>query len=297
MLDPQEYESVQCALNPSINQYKRFSEIPADMVSESSLVAWIYHGGKFREIPKEMHTQRIFWTAARWDFGAYLEIDLSQVDDLRGMSLSGVIGSMTNFEWLPPELRNEQFVVEMTIEDASALADLDLEEEFEYLLTDYVVSEVCSRSLDHAYQMYSACDGIVRPLIKDEYLEAALMNCPRSYWKLKEMGREEILPKVLAAGYWPAKDSFEEHPEFAVPPATIAEAFERVKSLGNDPFFKAIHRVWIDTKPMDDIVEVLQGSKAGIDHLFEHYPEKELRQYMKTYRPLRGRFLENDLGM
>lgn len=293
----EKYELAQCELNPGMKAYKRFSEIPADKVSESSLVAWMYHGGKFREIPEEMHTQNLYWTATRWDFGAFLAIDRSKVDDLHGMCLNGMIHGLMSFDWLPPELLTEQFVIDMTIEDVSPLDGADLEDQHEFLLTERVVKEIASRSLSHAYSLYSLSDGIARPLIKDEYLVAAIKNDPRSAWKLNEMGKEGLFLEVLSQGYWPPEESFSDIPGVVAKPTTVAQAYDWYRESEKDSFPQRLYRAWMQAQPLTDLITALQGSKAGLDHLFEHYPEKELRQHLKTHRPLRGRFLENDLGM
>ena len=122
MKDQNQYEIDQCALHPDMDRYSKFRRIPSDRVSESSLVAWLVHGGILEEIPEDLRSERVLWTAARHDDTAYGLIGVDQVSDHRGLSLEAVIRGKTTFQEIPFDHKDEDFLIEMTRESIESIA-------------------------------------------------------------------------------------------------------------------------------------------------------------------------------
>lgn len=299
MNDIHSYEIEQCQKHPGMSRYSTFAEIPNDQISESSLVAWIVSGGKLAQILTGLRTERVLWAAARHDDDAYRQIGKDQVSDHRALSLEAIRQGKAYFYWLPEEYKDEQMLIDMTIFGTQSIQNTDLACAYKHLLTERVAEVICSRSLTQAYEFGIAGGSAAKALIRDKYLEAAIRAQTSDYGYLASMDKQYLLVKMVAYGFWPKKINFngpEELKTFVTPPADPGEALERIlvsQSRGN----QLLHRSWLLTRPTSEVVDALQGSKKGLDELFTIYPERELREYMKVYRSIRGRFVEQDLGM
>lgn len=293
MKDQHEYELAQCALNPDMDRYNKFRRIPSERVSESSLVAWIVYGGILEEIPKEHRTERVVWAAARHDDTAYNHINIRDVSDHRALSLDALFRSKVTFYNVPECHKDEDFLIQMTIKSTDSIQGVQLADNYAHLLTDKVAQAICSRSMSHAYGFWVAGGQKAKDLIKDEYLERAFENHLNDYAYLERFKKEHLLVAKLATGFWP---EIKAPGEPAGPPADPMAAlilFENTK-LNN---YRVLYKCWLLSRPIEEVIESLQVKPVGLDKVFELYPDSELRKHMKTFRSIRGRFLEHDLGM
>lgn len=299
MDDIHSYEIEQCQKHPGMSSYSTFAEIPNDQISESSLVAWIVSGGKLAQILKGLRTERVLWAAARHDDDAYRQIDKSEVTDHRALSLESIRQGKAFFFWLPEEYKDEQLLIDMTIFGTQSIQNIDLSGAYRHLLTERVAEAICSRSLGQAHQFGIAGGSAAKALIRDKYLEAGIRAQTSDYGYLESMDKKYLLVKMLALGFWPEEKNFcapEEVRGFVTPPADPEEAFERIL-ICQGRGHQILHRCWLQTRPAKEVIDTLQGSKRGLDEIFDLYPEQELRKHMRAHRSIRGRILENDLGM
>lgn len=300
MNDIHSYEIEQCQKHPGMSSYSTFAEIPNDQISESSLVAWIVSGGKLAQILTGLRTERVLWAAARHDDDAYRQIGRDQVSDHRALSVEAIRQGKAYFFWLPEEYKDEQMLIDMTIFGTHSIQNIDLAGAYKHLLTERVAEAICSRSLSQAHEFGIAGGAAAKALIRDKYLEAGIRAQTSDYGYLEMVNKQYLLVKMLAFGFWPDEKNFNVPDEvvrsFVVPPSDPIEALERIgvcQSRGH----KLLHRSWLQTRPTKEVVDALQGSAQGLDELFRIYPEQEMRKHMKTHRSIRGRLLEQDLGM
>lgn len=294
------YEVEQCEANRDIRQFKNFEDIPKERVSESSLVAWIVSGaGKLAKIPVEERTERLLWVAVRHDQEAYDLIPACDVNNHRELSLEALRNSKTFFASIPEAYKDEQFLIDMTERGSQSIQNIGLADRYDHLLTDFTAMTICSRSISQALSFCEAGGDKARVLLKDEYVIEAIKKQTSDFGSLKALGKEYLLIGLLADGYWPAAHNFNYPPEthtLREPPSSPRDAVERCSattSLGH----RVLHRCWLRAQPMDQVVHELQAFPKGLNELFELYPERELRSYLKTSRSIRGRLLEQDLGM
>ena len=287
-----------CQQHPDMEAYKTFSAIPPAKVSEASLVSWLVSGGKLEQIWTDLRTEPVLWTAVRHDPDAYELIHSDDVSDHRKLSLEALKNKCTSWYSVPQEHKDEQFLIDATEGLSEALKYIRLRDDYPELITERTAQAICSRSISQAFDFCQAGGHQAEFLFKDEYLKEGIKAQTSDYGTLKIMGKSYLLIGMLADGFWPDENNFQVPDSikpFKVPPANPAEALERILALrgGN----KILHRCWLQTQPFVEVIEALQGSKKGLDELFEIYPERELREHMKSFRALRGRFLEHDLGM
>lgn len=299
MKDQHEYELAQCALHPDMDGYSKFRRIPEDRISESSLVAWIVHGGMLEEIPQDLRTERVLWAAARHDDHAYDLISQEDVADHRGLSLAAVLRKKTSFSKVPWEHKDEDFLIEMTVDSTWPIQGINLANAYAHLITEKVAEAISSRSISHAYGFWMIGGDQARELIKDSYLETAFKNGCRDFAELDRLGMKHLLVAELAKGFWPKVDPSESlagNDITSEPPSDPMHALSLIdgaKKYGH----KIVYNCWLLSRPVEEVIESLQVKRVGMDKIFELYPEAELRKHMKTYRSIRGRLLEQDLGM
>jgi hypothetical protein len=127
-----------------------------------------------------------------------------------------------------------------------------------------------------------------------------LKTQPKGYLMLEEHDRLELLDLFLMEGHWPDASvdyTFE-------PVSTAAEAAKhmlnsaseyRSKHETDHPGF-LLYSAKLRRFPIKDVIKALSKPET-MDFLFMLYPESELRKHMRHDRALRGRLLEEDLGM
>lgn len=291
------FEVEQCRANPQMDSYNNFWDIPDDEISELSLVAWLVAGGKLDQIPDKHRSNDVLWTAARHDRDSYKLIGRYEVTDHRELSLEAIRLGHADFEDVPGEYIDEDFLIEVNTCTFGRKPSKTLLKARPELITERVVKAICSRSISKARDFCAAGGDKAAELMKDEYLVKAIRNQISDAESLVGMGKAHVLTGMLAEGFWPAYRTLPNQiAVFRVPPSTPAEALDRLCTKLS-PGDRTLHRCWLQSKPTNEVVAALQGSQKGLDELFAIYPERELRKHMKSNRALSGRFLENDLGM
>lgn len=298
MFNINSYECDQQIKNPKIGNCRRIEVIPPEWLNESALVVWLFRGGSLQKIPAEFRTERVLFTAVRHDFDAYAQIRQDEVSNHRELSLEAMRRGKAQLYMLPESYLNEDFIIEATDIDTTALQGFCFQKRL-HLFTDRVAEAICSRSLTHVRGFLIAGSNLAAPMVKDEYIKAAILNECSDYSYLRELKKEYLLVELLKDGFWPQGKSTSEERQWlppTTPPADFAEALDVISStnsLGSTILFQS----WLKTHKTHDVVHALHSSKEGIDQLFEIYSDRELRTYMNDYRSLRGRLIENDLGM
>jgi hypothetical protein len=299
MKDFHRFEIEQCQQNPDMDGFASFTDIPDDRVSESSLVAWLVAGGKYKEIPQGLRSEALMWSAVRHDRDAYELIDETDVADHRGLSLEALKHDHAKFSSVPERHKDGQFIVDCTAYGHRKVLTIDFYRDYEHLLTEDVAKQICSRSISDASDFCTTGKHRACLLMKDEYLEAGIRVQTSDYPYLKLMGKTYVLAGMLAKGFWPDESQFavpDETATFKTPPSSLTQALERLQ-VNQGAGHRLLHECWIKIHPMQEVVSAFEGSQNGLDALFRLYKQHELRDYIRTSRPLRGRFLEQELGM
>jgi hypothetical protein len=282
-----------------MDRYSKFRRIPPERVTESSLVAWIVFGGLLEQIPKEHRTERVLWAAARHDDTSYALIGQDEVADHQALSLEALARGTTSFSKIPWEHKDEDFIIQMTIDSTNALQGINFAAAYSHLITDKVAQAICSRSVSHAYGFWVAGGDEARALIKDSYIEAAFDNECKCFAELERFGQTKMLAAKLAAGFWPkgaalkTSTGLELAAEPPADPMTALILMNNSRARGHQVLYKC----WLLSRPVEEVIDGLQSRKVGLAEIFNLYSEADLRKHMKTYRSIRGRFLEQDLGM
>lgn len=279
-----------------MSRYGRFEDIPPEIVCESSLVAWLCHLGKLSQIPCEMRTAQVLFAAVRHDSAAFESLQENEAVSHRELTLRGVIAGRLRFESVQKEYKDEDFIIGLSAVGAGMLTAIDFAGEYKHLLTDRVVEAICTRRLSAAYEFGWDWFPAGRDRIKDEYIEVAIAKEIFDYDKLKIMGKSHVLTNMLNEGFWPEERQFYPGDSCRVAPKSVSECFE-ILCEQKYPYVKVLLRCWMQTRPTIEAVEALHGSKTGLDELFSLYPIHEIREHMNGLRSIRGRLLENDLGM
>jgi hypothetical protein len=292
------YEIEQCELHPDMGSFSSYYDIPAWRVSDSSLVAWLVAGGELKRIPPEKRSEAVLWTAVRHDEAAYDLIAPGAVKDFRALTLEALRHGKTSYWKVPDECKDEDFAIEAGLLPNFPLHELDFKYA-QHLLNERVAKAFCSHSLTKAFDFLSHGGSKARDFLRDEYVEDALRAQVSDYGVLRSLGKQHVLVRMLAQGFWPDEKHFRQLGEFEVfraPPADAAEALERMSTC-QEWGHRILHRYWLETRSVQEVVDAFQTSKLGTDELFEIYSEKQLRPFIKDYRSIRARFVETDLGM
>lgn len=294
--DRHSFEVEQCRAFPKMGSYNNYWDIPQRELSELSLVAWLIAGGTFEQIPAEHRTENVIWAAVRHDREAFKLIGRHEVSDYRELSVNAVQLGYATFQDVPAEYIDEEFLIDATSHTFGRSTTKTLLDAHPNLITEQVAKAVCSRSISQARDFCVAGGVKALGLLKDEYLVEAIQKQTSDATYLNDLYKTYVLVSMIAEGFWPKHVSIANAALYRQPPETPAEALERLCEKLS-PGDKVLHRCWLQSRPMGQVVSALQDSQKGLDELFEIYPEQELRKHMKSNRALRGRLLESDLGM
>lgn len=293
-LNPSEAEH--WGANQWVRDYRNFNEIPVHKLTDSALIAWICEGGKLKDIRKEYWSDQLLHAAVRRDPEAFKLIGEDDVDDHRMLSFECVKAGCLQFKDLLPAYQDESFVLDLIKPYAYMLEGIDFANRFKHLLTDRVIDAICRKSVSHAYEFACKWCPVGKSRISDDSIKAAIAVNATDYFRLAEIGKEYVLVSMLADGFWPDAKFFVKDNPNQYPPSSVTEAFERYSKFPGMSL-KALHVNWLKTRPAEEVVNCLQGSREGQDLIFEVLPHEDLKAYLKAHRSLRGRYLEHELGM
>lgn len=282
--------------NQWVRDYRNFNEIPSSNLTDSALVAWICEGGKLKDIRKEYWSEELLHAAVRRDPDAFKLIGVGDSADHRMLSFVCCKAGCLQFSDLLPEYQDEEFVLELVKPYAYMLEGIDFAGKFSHLLTDRVIDAICRKSVAHAYEFACGWCRMAKSRIQDDSIRAAIAVGINDYFRLAEMGKEHVLVGMLKEGFWPDQRHFLRNSPSQYPPSSPADVLQRI----NDNFgsnMRALYISWLKTRSIEELINCLQGSQEGLDLIFEVIPPEHLKDQLKAHRPLRGRYLEHELGM
>jgi hypothetical protein len=286
----------------AMSEYKYFDDIPEEMRFEAALVAWLHGAGSLYDIPLGYRTELIFEAAVTLTQSALAYIRPGDTSRYEVLAFMAIQKHPRQIRFVAEDHLTEDFAIKACIQSIPVIRYIDWEGQHSAFVSQRLINEVGAASLIHASELVSAIGLMARDMLDDATLRAAIKESVADLIRLEDLEALPILEQMIHEGYWPPEtDSSIQHHlsqgrDFRQAPATPGEALDRLSATREAPF-KILHRQVMKTFPIEQVIPVLGRDQESLDVLFSLYSEKELRLHMNLSRQLRGRLLEQAIGL
>lgn len=287
--------------NQDMGNFLKFEEIPDSRYDEESLIGWLNQCGVLSELPKYLWTDLVLEAAAYWDSEALASIRPSDCEDFGLLVDLALSSNASSTKHIKARDFTEDFLIKICCEHPACMSSIDWYHGVFDLLTDKAITQIGSASITGMLSLlnYRPVDD---KLITDEVVKSAIRNQPGKIDDLAEYSSYVHLIVEAVDDYWPTFTpmnlSFFERRNLdaSVRPATVRKALECF-GVSTDRAINVFFKVCVKKYPIEEVIETALDMPGGLNKLFDLYAHEELRHHTNKYRQLRGKFLEDALGM
>jgi hypothetical protein len=282
-------------------QYSYFSDIPESRHDEASLIGWICQTGSLKEIPKPLWTEGLLEAAAYWDSKALASIRRSDTMDFGKLVDLALSSNANRTSLIKPEDYTEDFLIKICCDHPRCMADINWYGGVYDLLTDKAITEIASASITGMLNLINH-RPVNDELVTTEVVRSAIKNQPSAIEKLAEYDQYHPIIVDLVDDYWPEfspmyLSSFEGAGlDASVRPSTVDQALKCLL-VSPDKSIDIFYKVCISKYSTEDVIQAALDMHGGLNKLFDIYSNEQLQPHTKKYRALRGKILEDELGM
>ena len=287
--------------NKDMANYLFFDDIPDSRQDEASLIGWLYHCGTLAAIPKYLWTERVLEGAVYWDQEALASIRRADTPNFQYRVDLALSANSNRTKYIRSKDYTEDFLIKISCAHPRCMFEINWSGGLYDLLTDKAIVQIGSASIVGMINLINY-RSVNDDLITNEVVKSAIKNQPDKINELAEYDR--YLPVIVEAvdDYWPTFTpmnlSFFERRNLdaSVRPTSLKNALDCF-AVSPDRDINVFFKVCVKKYPIDEVIETALGMPGGLNKLFDLYASDELQPHTKNYRQLRGRFLEDALGM
>jgi hypothetical protein len=287
-----------------MSTFETFQDIPQGLRGEAHLVGWLLECGSLCDIPASYRTDLIFEAAAAHESSALSQIKPEDTTHYEALALIALKRNPTQIKYVPAHILTEDFVIKACINSRGLIRQIVWSDDNEngVMVTKHLVNQIGSQSLIHACELVNAIGDEDRDLLTDESIRAAIKVSVADLIRLRDLGALPILQDMVDKGYWPPESDktiqfdLSAGRDYRLRPATPAEVLERLTGVMGLSYSILNTRV-MKSFPIEDVITTLSQDQSSLDLLFKLYTADELRPHMRLSQRLKGRLLEEDLGL
>jgi hypothetical protein len=286
----------------AMSNYTTFQSIPEELRGEAALVAWIYAKGHLQFIPKAYRSEFIFEAAVIAENDALYFLGPEETSQYEELALIALKKNPHQIQKLAEEFFTEAFTIKACTQVIALIRYIDWSSTKVHLATPNLIRTVGSVSLIHAGELVATIGGKARALLDEEVLRVAIKDSVANLLRLDALNARPILEKMLKEGFWyPETDSsiklmLSNGRDYRKPPASPEEALFRLLESSGEPF-RILHRIMMKTFPIESVILTLSHDAHSLNFLFDLYSADELRPHTQLSRAMRGRLLEQEMGL
>lgn len=283
-------------------EYRHFDDIPSFLRGEAALVGWLFGTGNFAAIPKQYVTEMILEVAVAHEPMALANIKPSETSQYEALAMAGLRRNCEQIKFIPRNWRTEAFIINACVRHSNVIQHIDWVAEGRRLVTRNLINQVGSASLAHAADLVQYIGQAARDLLEDVSIRSAIRFKVSDLFRLVDLQALPILKAMVREGYWPpASDksiqfdaSFGD--DYRLRPSNPVETKERLGRSMSVSYW-LLHSFVMTSFPIKDVIALLSVDQVSLDLLFRLYKDDELRPYMGLSQQLRGRLLEQEMGL
>jgi hypothetical protein len=283
-------------------KYQVFEDIPEFLRVEGALVAWIYARGHLKFIPSAYRTEQIFEVSVIAEDDALSFISPEETSQYEELAIAALKRNPVQVRILPDAVLTEAFLIKACSHSLAVIRYIDWPFEKAHLATPKLIREVGAQSLIHASELIESIGYKARSMLDEEVLRKAIKHSIANLIRLDVFKGKPLLETMLREGFWYLEDEksikFElsNGRDYRKPPSTPEEALSRLRDPTGVPL-RILHSQSLKAFPIQDVIATLSRDAESLDVLFDLYTADELRPHMGLSRALRGRFLEQEIGL
>lgn len=280
-------------------EYGKYSDIncvPAEIADAEVFSAWYDHvvgycgagpDTTLVQIPLQYVTDELRRKAISKSVRSLIYIEPGHTEAYRDLVIYGLSHSHMAFLMMDDSLQTTEFLAEVVDKVPGVI---DLKWNSQDWVHDAMTTEIRDKEIKTGLEF--ALSLPAEEVTWDEW-KHLFTTQPRSADALRLAKRTDLFVRFLQEGGWPDYIDGVDLPR----PCSVEEtATTLMKTLDDTLHEYHIYKAKLMSFPVHEVVAVMNTDER-LEVLMEFYPEKTLRQNMKHSRALRGRLLENDLGM
>lgn len=290
---------------PQMDDFEKFDDIPLDLRTPEALFVWQCADiDRFVEIPHALVDDDMRFSAVYAEPATIEHIFKEDADSYQKIAEFLVMYSASSLENIDPSLYTEQFISDAIISNPEITYYLPTIIEKGYKLTVGVVATAFEHSPEYLDALM--CDAGMKKMVTDDMVQSAVKNSfvdTFGWWvdvkAIESLGKGYVVQQIISSGFWPPTKRVESDVPYFPDlerPKDLDHAILAFESEGYENF-RALFKYAVRHYGPDAVISRLQMSSKGLDTLQNLYTNKELAPYIKKYRGLKGRFLEDSLGL
>jgi hypothetical protein len=284
-----------------MRKFQAFGQIPESMRGEAHLVGWLLGSGRLREIPAQYRSEFIFEAAVTHELMALAHLKPEETSQYEALALVAIKKNHAQLIQIPDEWQTRDFLIKACINNEWVIRQIDWKSNPLMAVTDDLIRRIGSVSLIHAVELLVATNIHFANRVDEEVIRTAIKHRVSDLHRLKEIDGLPILEKMVKEGYWPdASDvtiefEYKKGRDYRQAPSNPEEIRSRMEH-GMGSSMTLLHDMSMRSFPIEDVIRTL-NDEGSLNTLFRIYKDSELRPHMKLSRALRGRFLEQEMGL
>jgi hypothetical protein len=278
----------------SPEDYESFHSIPVEHRSQETVVTWmkmqhikldISSIDTLRQVPADLKTEQVLLMAVKIDPEAIGIIKPSESDDYLALVLDAVNRASAAFLLMDDSYKTEE-VLDAFIAD-KVFFDLD----FDHI--NWVLPLLNQERIDKisAYSFWFATtiglEKVSWPVVR-EWLKKDIDQ----YSRLDASGQLCYLSKMLKENEWPKSEGKLSYR----PLKNLADGVTRFMRSPAESDFHYLYKAYVLTFPVEEVIAAMK-TPTRRKMLMELYPMDVLLQHSQGDRDLRGRILEQEMGL
>jgi hypothetical protein len=282
------------AMQDDPDSYEEFSSIPEAFRDSEMAASWMTTLSKqdvspsphtLMQIPAELQNQKVLLTAVGLNSMALKLIKPEQADDYLAIVLVAVHKASYAFKLMDESYKTEA-VLDAFIED-QVFFDLETGH------MDWVLPMLNQERIDKisAYSLWFAM-SVGLENVSWDVVKEQLKKTPDNYSYMDKLGQLGFLSKMLKEDEWPKSEGNLVYKPFK----GLADGVSRFMRSDKESALHYLQKAYVLTFPVPEVIAAMK-TPARREVLLGLYPVDVLREHAHGDRNLRGKILEQDIGL
>lgn len=282
------------ALENDPDSYEEFSNIPEAFRDSEMAASWMTTLSKqqvststhtLQQIPAELQNQKVLLTAVEINSMALKLIKPEQADDYLAIVLVAVHKASYAFKLMDDSYKTEAVLDEFI--DDHVFFDLETGH------MDWILPMLNQERIDKisAYSFWFAL-SVGLENVSWDVVKEQLKKTPDNYSFMDKLGQLGFLSKMLKEDEWPKSEGNLTYKPFK----SLADGVSRFMRSDKESALHCLHKAYVMTYPVEEVIAAMK-TPARREVLLNMYPTDVLRQHSGSDRELRGKLLEQEIGL
>lgn len=288
-----------------VKDFEKFADIPLDLRVTEALFVWVYDTPEnLRLIPVEFVDDDIRLAGVHNNGRVIEYIGKEDTDRYEEIASCALRCNPDSLEKIDPSIFSDHFFVGAIKARSDVVFHLRKVLDSGYKLS----SEIVGAAVEHSICAISSLIGAegFDEMVTDDMVSRGVHSSfvdQYAWWidlgSLEILGKTSVVQEAISSGFWPITfrvDADEPYFPDVARPASVVEAISAYLLASNVNIAQLFKFAVLSYDP-DEVISSLHSTQDGLDILQNLYSQQALAPYAKKYKNLKGRLLEDALGM